>query len=297
MKGVSVIIPCYNRENTIKEAVESVLMQSYYGAYEIIISDDGSTDNSLGVVAGLSDKIRIITKPANCCEQGAAGARNRGIKAAKYDYITFLDSDDYYLPNYLNTVSKILDESPNLGFTFCRAKMATTDALGNVILTDWTRKRLSRLDKKYHVLFRAFNINTNVIMVRKSIMDNVGLFDTSLALGEDSDLWIRISSYSRGTFVDIYGSVYRFNASNNQLTEKVNYLSKHFAIKLNLKHIERILMSENKDKLSLYLAYRTILFLSLDNQKTIIRRVMVAYYSFFLCPIQYIKFLYNVARK
>lgn len=296
MKGVSIIIPCYNRENTIKEAVESILTQSYYGDYEIIISDDGSTDNSLSIITGLSDKIRIIRKPVDCFTQGAAGARNRGIKVAKYEYIAFLDSDDYYLPDYLNSVSKVLDENPHFGYAFCRAKMAMKDMSGNLILTDWTRKRLSRLDKKYHVLFRAFNINTNVIMIRKSLIDEVGLFDINLLLGEDSDLWIRLSYYSIGTFVDIYGSVYRFT-SNNQLTESFKDLSKRYAIKLNLKHIERILMSKNRDKLSLYLAYRTILFLSLDNKIAILRRIKVVCCSLFLFPFQYIKFLYNVARK
>jgi len=301
MKGISIIIPCFNREKTIKGAIESVINQNYYGNYEIIVSDDGSTDNSIKIAQNLGNKVVVLTKPEDCNEQGVSGARNRGIQVAQYDYICFLDSDDYYLPNYLNTLSKILDDNHDIGYAFCRVKQERLLSDGTVFIEDWTRKKLSYLDEKYHVLFRARNIHTNVILVRKLIIDKIGLFDTSISNGEDGDMWIRILEVTKGKFVDIYGAVYRINHGGNQLTLNSQEIKINCSIRINANIIERYLKTRDKDKMILYLAVRTLIFLSMTKKNTffykIIRRLEIMTRSFFLFPVTYVKFLCYQIRK
>jgi glycosyltransferase involved in cell wall biosynthesis len=105
----SIVIPLYNKELSIGNTIQSVLNQTYQD-YEIIIVNDGSTDNSLHVVEQINDsRIRIITKPNG----GVSSARNRGIKEAKYDWIAFLDGDDLWEKDHLEEITKMMQVYPN----------------------------------------------------------------------------------------------------------------------------------------------------------------------------------------
>src|SRR5690242_8516469 len=106
-RGITVIIPTYNSEKFLKEAITSVLQQEYNEQIEIIISDDGSCDNSLSIASSFGKKVKILRKPQDCSSQGAAGARNRGIAAASQPFICFLDSDDFYLKGHLKSLSNL----------------------------------------------------------------------------------------------------------------------------------------------------------------------------------------------
>jgi glycosyltransferase involved in cell wall biosynthesis len=75
---------------------------------EIIVSDDGSTDNGVDIARSFGSPVKVLLKPGNCPDQGVSGARNRGIEAATQSYIAFLDSDDYYLPGHLNKMAALL---------------------------------------------------------------------------------------------------------------------------------------------------------------------------------------------
>jgi len=296
-KGLSVIISCYNRETTIKKCIESVLVQNYSKDFEIVVSDDGSTDKSVEIVRSFDeDRIVIIEKNKNNNEQGASAARNRALAVAKYEYICFLDSDDYYLANYLNTMSNVLDSNPNIGYAFCRAKKEIIFEDGTSEIEDWTRKRLSYLDKKYHVLYRGSNINTNVIFIRKILLDKIGFFDSKLIVGEDSDLWIRISEISKGIFVNIYGSVYRVNHSNNQLTRTSEEIKLTYETKILARAIQRFIESNDSDKMRLYLLIRKLFFIRMTNKQgiiyKIIRRLVVSIKSLLKFPITYCRFIF-----
>lgn len=295
-RGISVIIPCFNRESTIKQCIESVLSQDFTGDMEIIVSDDGSTDNSIELVKSIDNtKIILIEKNINNKEKGASAARNRALEIAKYEYVCFLDSDDYYLPNCLNAMVNALDLNQNIGYAFCRAKKEIELTDGTRIIEDWTRKRLSYLDKKYHVLYRGSNINTNVIFIRRSVLRKIGFFDIQLTVGEDSDLWIRISEVSKGIFVNIYGSVYRVNHSNNQLTQTSDDIKQVYEIKIITRALQRLIESNNNDNIRFYLIFRKILFLRMANKLSIIdkiiRRVVVSFKSLLMFPLTYIRFI------
>lgn len=220
MVDVSIIVPSYNRVHTIEASVDSILSQDFKGTFEVIVSDDGSSDGTLELVrARYGEKVRLVQKPEGCMEQGAASARNRGLKVATGRYISFLDSDDVYMPDFLGTMTSVLEEESGLGYVFCRVLKSVKDA-DNEMTASWTRNDMSVIDRRYHVLHRAYCICTIGIMCRKEIIDRIGEFDTSLTVGEDSDMWIRISEVSEGRFIDYPGAIYRIDGyADNQLSK------------------------------------------------------------------------------
>ena len=105
---ISIVIPLYNKEAHIRQTLQSVLEQTFR-EFEIIIVNDGSTDNSINEINKIEDeRIRIIHQE----NQGVSPARNRGIKEARHEYIAFLDADDEWVPEYLDTMVKLIDEFP-----------------------------------------------------------------------------------------------------------------------------------------------------------------------------------------
>ena len=112
---ISVIIPLYNKESAVERSVKSVLSQTYQNL-ELIVVDDGSTDNSLDVVKRIQDDRIIIIEQEN---GGPSKARNTGVRHAKGEWIVFLDADDELLPRALDYFSKLVKENPNIGFFCC----------------------------------------------------------------------------------------------------------------------------------------------------------------------------------
>ena len=109
---VSVVIPVYNRESLIGEAIESVLSQKTSFPFEVVVSDDGSTDRTPEVAAAYGDPVRVVRSPDN---RGDGAARNAGILAAQGELIALLDSDDLMLPGRLESQSRFLLEHPDVG--------------------------------------------------------------------------------------------------------------------------------------------------------------------------------------
>jgi len=218
MKGISVIIPVYNREAFLEQAIRSVLAQDYAGKLEIIVSDDGSTDRSVEIAGSFGEKVQVVQKPNGIMARGVSATRNRGLAASTQAYVSFLDSDDFYLPNHLNRMAAILENRAELGFVFSRM-MQMKDQNGDRFIAPWTRTRLSKRDIMNPVVSGANVFHTNIFLFRKRVFDTVGVFDESYTNGEDGDLWIRISEQYNGTFSDHYGAVYRSVHQFSQLTE------------------------------------------------------------------------------
>lgn len=181
---VSVIIPNYNQSQYVGSAINSVLNQTYT-YYEIIVVDDGSTDNSREVLSKFDNKIRYIWQE----NKGLAGARNTGIQAARGEYIGLLDADDEWLPTYLEEMVSFADNNPESSVYYCRAQAMDADGKdlpqifgGPVLPPEQTR----------HALLRAnFIIPTTILMHRQAITQ-AGLFDQNLRSCEDWDLWLRL---------------------------------------------------------------------------------------------------------
>lgn len=238
MLGVSVIIPLFNREKYIGEAIQSVLDQHFFGTLEIIVSDDGSTDAGVDIALSFGPPVKVILKPESCTDQGVSGARNRGILVASQSYIAFLDSDDYYLPDHLNKMVALLEHNRMIGFAFSR--MVKLQEIGGVRqFTPWTRENVNARDIAYPVLTRTNIVSTNIFLFRSEIFTNVDLFNTIYSNGEDGDMWMRISELYKGIFSNHFGAVYRLEHSSDQLTSKNTDTIKQFNLKILTSALER----------------------------------------------------------
>ena len=185
MPKVSVIIPTYNRAYFLKEAIESVLKQTY-PHFELLIIDDGSEDETATVVSRYQDKrIRYLFIP----HQGVSKARNVGIKEARAKLIAFLDSDDLWLPKKLELQVKFFQNRPD-------ALICQTEEI-------WIRYGRRVNPKKYHkkpsgMIFkeslRRCLISPSAVMMRRELFERVGLFDESMPACEDYDLWLRVTA-------------------------------------------------------------------------------------------------------
>ena len=180
---VSVIIPTYNRGWILTEAIDSVLAQDYKD-FELIVVDDGSTDNTREILDTYGQDI-IVLRQAN---KGVSAARNRGIAAAGSQLVAFLDSDDLWLPGKLWRQVDFFNLNP-------AAVINQTEEI-------WVRNGVRVNPKDRHrkpsgmIFERSLGlclVSPSAVMVKKPLFDAVGVFDESLPACEDYDLWLRIS--------------------------------------------------------------------------------------------------------
>ena len=211
---VSVIIPTYNRAHLIGGAIKSVLNQTYQD-FEIIVVDDGSTDNTGEIIRGFKDKrVKYIKKYKE--NKGSSVARNIGIKVARGKYIALLDSDDEWLPEKLDKQIKVLQsESPEVGVVY-----------SNLLYIDENGKNMSKFrnPKKegyiYEDLLGKNYVGTNsTLLIRKECFNRVGLFDDLLNTQQDWDMWIRIAKYYR--FVLIKVPLVKYRLHSNQISRNL----------------------------------------------------------------------------
>lgn len=195
---VSVVIPTFNRANTIVRAVTSVLNQTYED-FELIIIDDGSKDNTKEVIAQIQDtRVRYIKSPIN---RGAANARNSGIRAAKGEYIAFQDSDDEWLPDKLKLQVEAMDGSaPEVGLVYTRFYYEREEGR-----LEWPPISVPMQQKSGHIFAHLLNYNPvggPTMLVRKECFQTVGLFDTELRSMEDYELALRIAKRYQLLLID-----------------------------------------------------------------------------------------------
>jgi glycosyltransferase involved in cell wall biosynthesis len=182
----SIITPVYNREETISKAITSVLEQTF-ADFEMLIIDDGSTDATLEMVQSFSDnRIKIMKTPKN---DGAAAARNLGIQAANGSYISFLDSDDFYQPDFLQESFNILEKSSEkIGFMWTGLLWNEN----NTIKQEFWEPKFNT--SSYITFLNSLHIGTNSgITVKREVFDVCGYFDENLKAAEDTDFFLRIT--------------------------------------------------------------------------------------------------------
>ena len=195
--GLSVIIPAYNYARFLPQAINSALQQTHR-EIEVIVVDDGSTDDTSEIVAALvrcDSRVRYVYQ-ANA---GLSAARNNGINCARHDYVGFLDADDIWLPEFLSRVME----------TFARLPTEFAIVACHAIYIDGDGRRLNtkRLDAKMaeEVLCRDIILKTrfspSAVVVRKAAFSEVGNFDVTLRSSEDRDMWLRIAARHRVHFL------------------------------------------------------------------------------------------------
>lgn len=194
---VSIIMPTYNRGKLIKRAVNSVLNQTHKNI-ELIVVDDGSTDNTKEVIKGINDnRIKYYSYKNN---KGACYARNLGIKKAKGDYITFLDSDDEYLDNKVAVQLDAIIKSKS-DINFCKfSSHNVNDELGIEIPSKDKIKEFTT-NGIYNTLFRGNFISTEAIFAKREVF-NSELYDEELPRLQDFDLVLRLLKNFKCEFVN-----------------------------------------------------------------------------------------------
>ncbi len=186
MTWVSVIIPTFNRAQTLLRALSSILYQTFFD-YEIIVVDDGSSDDTPGRLAPFHDHIRCISHDHNL---GVSAARNTGIKAANSPFIAFLDSDDYWLPQKLAAQAAFFNKNPEA--VACQTEEIW---IRNGVRVNPQRKHRKPSGDIYIPSLKLCLVSPSAVVVKKSLFDEVGLFDEDLPACEDYDLWLRISCH------------------------------------------------------------------------------------------------------
>lgn len=196
----SVIIPLYNKAPYVRKTVESVLGQTFTD-YELIIIDNGSTDDSSKIVAGFTDsRIRIVRLEENV---GVSNARNKGVSLSTAPYITFLDADDWWEPTFLEEMARLIERHPNAGIY----------GTGYYIVKN-SKKRVAPIGVDEDFLEGEINycrvyaktlcmpLTSITVSMPRAVFDEMEGFKPHLKLGEDFDLWIRIALKRKVVFLN-----------------------------------------------------------------------------------------------
>lgn len=219
---ISIIVPTYNREKTIKKSIESLIKQTYE-MIEIIIVDDGSTDDTEKVVSRIKDsRVRYVKLPEN---KGACYARNIGIKEAKGKYIMFNDSDDTFVNNKVELQYKNIIENKS-DMDFCKLKIHSDDKVVEVP----SQEQMQNIEVQGIVaeLCNANFISTQSFLVKKSVIEKY-LFDEGLPRFQDYDLMLRMVPHVKVSFTDMFlADLYRqtdsISRSNVKLSKAVGIM-------------------------------------------------------------------------
>lgn len=276
---VSVIIPCYNRENYISEAIDSVLRQTY-PAIEIIVVDDGSTDNSIAVIKTYHDKVILIQQ----VNSGPSAARNTGIKQCRGDLLMFLDSDDYLSNEVIQDHVRAFERWPDAGVSSSDYAIVEDKIQSEVFPNDWPEPPDIPLEKLIteHLPFPA------CLMYKKQCIDSVDGFDESMRNMEDCDFLIR-TVLSGAKMVKAKGEGYAIYRTTPNSITKTDGVIRFYQNRIRV--IQKLLnMKHSSDPY----------FLSLVMQRLIKNRLIYwqncLQWHFSLHPIEIAKFIYYLLR-
>jgi len=182
---ITVVIPTYNRVTFLKDAIDSVLAQTFLD-FELIVVDDGSTDDTPKLLSSYNNKVRVITQT----NQGPSAARNRGIEAAKSEWIAFLDSDDVWKPDKLKKQVQFITDNPDI-------KICQTEEV-------WIRNGKRVNPRKKHEMHSGWIyekclplciVSPSSVMIHQDVFEKAGLFDETMLACEDYDLWLRVTPH------------------------------------------------------------------------------------------------------
>lgn len=200
MESVSIILPTYNRAYCIGRAVESVLDQTY-PAWELLVVDDGSTDNTEEVVAAYAASEKRVRYCRLVSNKGVSAARNEGIRQAHDDFIAFQDSDDVWYADKLEKQMRVFAENPGAGLVYCAMQGKRQD--GTMIrVPDASIDRQLLKGNLYQLLLQRNVIGMPTAVIRRECVQKCGGFDENLSCLEDWELFLRIAKMYEADYVD-----------------------------------------------------------------------------------------------
>ena len=182
--NVSVVIPCFNRIKTLSRSIDSVVNQTYKPS-EIIIVDDGSTDGTRDFIIKSYPNIKYFFQP----KKGVSSARNKGIRESSSDWVAFLDSDDEWLPQKLEKQINQLGKHSEIFISHTN----------EIWIRNGVRVNQMKKHQKYggYIFDKCLDIcriSPSSVLIHKKVLKDVGVFDETLQVCEDYDLWLRITS-------------------------------------------------------------------------------------------------------
>jgi glycosyltransferase involved in cell wall biosynthesis len=253
MPSISVIIPVYNGEKTIHETIESVLNQTL-SDFEVIVINDGSQDSTLEIVSSIQDpRLKVISYP----NAGLSVTRNRGISLASGDYIAFIDADDLWTPDKLESQFKALQANPQAAVAY-----SWTNHIDESSQFSRTGSHMTVSGNVYAKLLLAnFLENGSNPLIRRQALTTVGGFDETLIAAEDWDMYLRLAAHYHFVAVPSPQILYRISidsmSSNvyKQEKESVKVIKKAFiqAPKF-LQHLKK----QSLANLYKYLTFKTL---------------------------------------
>ena len=227
--NVSVIIPTYNRKSLLKRALHSVNTQTFV-PQEIIVVDDGSSDGTKGWVLEKFPYVRYIYQD----NSGVSSARNVGIKEAKGSWIAFLDSDDEWMSNKLEQQKRAIN-------SFQQAWLCHTNEIWirNGVRVNQMKKHQKYGGNVFENCLDICRISPSSALIKKEVFEMVGLFDESLKVCEDYDLWLRITAVLPVIFLDEQ-LIIKYGGHADQLSRIDNGIEQY-----RIKSLEKILRSKS----------------------------------------------------
>lgn len=189
LKNISVVIPLYNKEKYIKRAINSVKAQTYQ-CFELLVVNDGSTDNGLAKVKEIEDeRLRIF----NQTNLGESAARNKGIAEAKYDLIAFLDADDQWEPECLENMAYIANKYENAGIISVAYKIINPE--GKMIYPDFkfVPKKEGIIENYFKAALLTQPVCASSLVVRREVFDKLGGFAVGMRHGPDTFMWAKVA--------------------------------------------------------------------------------------------------------
>ena len=238
---VSVVVPVYNQGEYVRSAVESVLAQEY-SPLELIVIDDGSTDDTPEVLRDYVGRAELIRQE----NRGAAAALNRGIRATRGSLVCWLSADDEFLPGKLEAQVAAFLESPDVGMV--HTGYVDVDGSGTVLRT--ARVPAAVDADPFVTVYWRNSTNGSTVMLRREVFDELGGFDESLRADVDADMWMRIAMRWRITTVP--GVYVRYRVHGNSLSANVPLMVASMTT-VRLRHLDELRrrVSERSDAAAL----------------------------------------------
>ena len=203
---VSIITPVYNGSQYLSAAIESALAQTYKN-FELLIVNDGSTDNSAAIIKTFIKDSRVFYIEQK--NAGVAAARNTALKQARGKYIGFLDQDDLWFKNKLELQIAALEKDGSLALVHSRQDFI--DSHGNKIKYDWITGGEGYCFRENFIKNR---IAVLTVLIRKNIIDEIGFFNEQLSGADDYEMWLRVTLKYPIKYIDQSLAFYRFHDSN-----------------------------------------------------------------------------------
>lgn len=215
MPKYSAVIPLYNKAAYVSRAIDSVLGQDFRDL-ELIVVNDGSTDGGQRIVESYADgRLRLINQK----NSGVAAARNAGIRNSNTSYVALLDADDAWDPDFLSTIDKMTFRFPDAGAYATHIRdVRSSQPLYTESRESHCASNSCMIDNFFALLNSGrYPVSSSSVCVKRSVLIDIGMFDETLAIGEDIDAWIRVFLHSGIALSDRFAATYHTDAQNRSV--------------------------------------------------------------------------------